>query len=106
MRNKDPRVRRDWIWNPRMVLSILLGSLAMIASLVGFRQTEQYWWAGLGVVGFIVVLWTWRAQATGDGDGSKVRMHNGVDRLGFWLSTLVAIAFAFAGTFMFALSAV
>ena len=104
MRNKDPRIRRDWIWNPRMVLSILLGTLAMIASLAGFRLTEKPWFALLGIAGFIVVVWTWRCQASAHGDGSKIRMHNAADRLWFWLTTIVATAFAVGGTFMFGIA--
>lgn len=103
MRVRDRSSRRHWVWNPRMVLSIVLGNLAMIASIVAIRTVDgvgpELGVLALGLVGGAVVWWTWECQSTSHiGDG-KVHMHNAVDRIAFWFSLVLGVGFAIYAAF-------
>ena len=98
--------RRYWVWSPAFALSILLGNLAMVVSLLVFRVVEaqgaRWGLVALGVVGLAVVWISWAGKRdTSVGEGGKIRMHGAVDRLGYWGSVLVTTAFVVGGGFMF-----
>lgn len=98
--------RRYWVWNPAMVLRIVLGNLAMATSLVAFRVIDsdgaRWGLVALGVVGLCVVWISWAGKKDPSvGEGGRVRMHGAADRLGYWGSVLVSTCFVVGGGFMF-----
>ncbi|MFC5288800.1 hypothetical protein ACFPM7_17215 [Actinokineospora guangxiensis] len=98
--------RRFWEWTPAFALRLVVGNLAMIASVLVFRVSEsrgvQWGMVALGIAGVIVVWLSWAGKKDNyRGEGGKIYMYGALDRIGYWGSVLITTAFVVAGGFLF-----